>query len=461
MGKYFGTDGFRGEANQTLTSMQAYRIGRFIGWYFGKRLHRSEKARIVIGKDTRLSSYMLEYSIAAGITASGADAYMLHVITTPGVSYVTRVDGFDLGVMITASHNPYNDNGIKLINQNGEKLDDATCDLIEQYIDGNLSTMGVTGEDLSLAVGREIGRIYDYVSGRNRYVGYLISLASNSYKRLKIGIDTANGAAWMIAPGVFSALGAHVECIGDEPSGENVNLGCGSTHIDALRRLVKDRGLDLGFAFDGDADRCIAVDSFGNVIDGDRIMYILASRFKKRNMLTGDSIAVTVMSNSGFIESLRRLGISASVTDVGDRYIYERMQSEGLALGGEQSGHIIIGKYATTGDGILTAIMLCEELCDAKMTLYELARGAIIYPQCTLSVRVRDKDAAMSDSLLCDTVQKIEAELSGRGRVLIRKSGTEPVIRVMVECEDELRCSLYAQRIQAAINEGERSENEN
>ena len=448
MGKYFGTDGFRGEANITLTSHHAYRIGRFIGRYFGKIAQNDGKrAKIVIGKDTRLSSYMLEYSIAAGICASGADAYMLHVITTPGVSYVTRTHGFSCGVMITASHNPYRDNGIKLINSRGEKMDDETIALLERYIDGDASALGESGADISLATGGDIGRIYDYVSGRNRYVGYLISVASNSYKNLRIGIDTANGASWMIAPSVFGALGAQVESIGDVPNGENVNLGCGSTHIDALVRLVKERGLDVGFAFDGDADRCIAVDSDGGVVDGDGIMYILASRMKKRGMLNRDTVVATVMSNSGFCDSLARLGIATRLTDVGDRYVYECMQNEGYSLGGEQSGHIIISKYATTGDGILTAIMLCEEMCEAKASLAELARGAYTYPQYTENVRVRDKLSVLASPMLKNAVKEIEGKIGGKGRVLIRPSGTEALVRIMIECPDESLCREYARHI--------------
>ena len=344
--KYFGTDGFRGEANIGLTSMHAYKVGRFLGWYYSSSTAADHKARIVIGKDTRRSSYMLEYSLVAGITASGADAYLLHVTTTPSVSYVTRQDEFDCGIMITASHNPYFDNGIKVINRFGEKLEDSTTALIEAYLDGNLKTLGITGDDLPLATREKIGLIVDYVSGRNRYLGYLISLASNSYKKLKIGLDCANGAAWMTARSVFAALGAQTVVVGAEPDGLNINNGCGSTHIENLCRIVKEQHLDLGFAFDGDCDRCIAVDQNGNVVDGDKMLYILGKRLKSRGMLNNDTVVATVMSNSGFVNSLGEVGIRCEQTTVGDRFVYECMQKNDYSLGGEQSGHIILKKYA-------------------------------------------------------------------------------------------------------------------
>ncbi len=456
--KYFGTDGFRGEANVGLTSMQAYRVGRFLGWYFASPLcGRSDGAyrpRIVIGKDTRRSSYMLEYSLAAGITASGADAYMLHVITTPGVSYVTRSDGFDCGIMITASHNPFTDNGIKVINRFGEKLDDETAALIEAYIDGNLSLLSVYEDDLPLATGEKIGRIVDHVSGRNRYTGYLISLASNSYKGLRIGLDCANGAAWSIARNVFTSLGAELCLLGCEPDGLNVNRGCGSTHIEGLCKTVRERHLDLGFAFDGDSDRCLAVDEKGRVVDGDKIMYILAKRLKGRGMLTGNTVACTVMSNSGFFKSLRDEGIEVCETAVGDRFVYECMQEKDLALGGEQSGHIIMRKYATTGDGILTAIMIAEEICDRKQSLSQLCEGVSLYPQYVKNLKVCDKDAVLEDDGVQAAVKDVMEKIGDRGRVLLRKSGTESVIRVMTECETEELCRTYAEEIAKAIAKG-------
>lgn len=445
MGKYFGTDGFRGEANVTLSALLAYKVGRFVGWYCAeKKRDFGERGRVVIGKDTRRSSYMLEYALAAGIAASGADAYMLHVITTPGVSYVTRVDGFDYGIMITASHNQYTDNGIKVLGAGGEKLDDALTALIEEYLDGD-------EDSLPLATGVEIGRIVDYTSGRNRYIGYLISLATHSYKGMRIGIDAANGAAFDIAESVFSALGAETHLIGREPDGTNINSGCGSTHIDALVSLVKESALDLGIAFDGDADRCIAVDGQGEIVDGDRIIYVLARSMKRRDMLNRDTVALTVMSNSGFIGSLAALGIKADITAVGDRYVWERMQSEGYSLGGEQSGHVIIRKYATTGDGILTAIMLCEEICESKTTLARLTKDVLIYPQITVNVRVTDKDAVMSDSEVLAELHRTEAEIGRCGRVLLRKSGTENVIRIMIEYEDKSACYRFAERIKEVI----------
>ncbi len=455
--KYFGTDGFRGEANLNLTSMQAYKVGRFLGWYYSSELSGCKKAnyrpRIVIGKDTRRSSYMLEYSIVAGITASGADAYMLHVTTTPSVSFVTRQDEFDCGIMITASHNPFYDNGIKVINRYGEKLDDNTTALIEAYIDGDLKALGVSGSDLPLAHRENIGCIVDYVSGRNRYVAYLISLASNSYKNLKIGIDCANGASWMIAKSVFGALGAQTVVIGAEPDGLNVNENCGSTHIENLCRVVKEQHLDLGFAFDGDADRCIAVDGNGNVVDGDKMLYILGKRLKSRGMLNNNTVVATVMSNSGFFASLEKIGIKCVQTAVGDRFVYESMQKNDYSLGGEQSGHIIIKKYATTGDGILTAIMMTEEICDSKQSLAELAEPIMVYPQYMKNMRVKDKAAVLSDEDVLKARDDVEALINGEGRVLLRQSGTEPVIRIMVESVTEEKCIEYAEKIACVVEQ--------
>jgi len=455
--KYFGTDGFRGEANLSLTSMQAYKVGRFLGWYYSSALSGCEqpgyRPKIVIGKDTRRSSYMLEYSIVAGITASGADAYMLHVTTTPSVSYVTRQDEFDCGIMITASHNPFYDNGIKVINRYGEKLDDETTALIEAYLDGNLLSLGVQGSDLPLAHRERIGCIVDYVSGRNRYVGYLISLASNSYKNLRIGLDCANGASWMIAKAVFNALGASTVVIGAEPDGLNVNTNCGSTHVETLCNLVREKHLDVGFAFDGDADRCIAVDENGNIIDGDAIMYILANRLNSRGMLNKNTVVATVMSNSGFFASLKKAGIECEQTKVGDRFVYESMINNDFSLGGEQSGHIILKKYATTGDGILTAIMLAEEMCDRKSSLAKLAEPVMLYPQYLVNLRVKDKNAVMEDNEVLTVLNEVEKLIDGRGRALLRQSGTEPVIRIMIESETNELCEKYADIIAKVIKE--------
>ncbi len=456
--KYFGTDGFRGEANVNLTSVQAYKVGRFLGWYYSSSLSGCDnpgyRPRIVIGKDTRRSSYMLEYSIVAGITASGADAYMLHVTTTPSVSYVARQDDFDCGIMITASHNPYYDNGIKVINRYGEKLDDKTTALIEAYIDGDMSKIGLNVDDIPFAKRESIGRIVDYVSGRNRYVGYLISLASNSYKDLRIGLDCANGASWMIAKSVFGALGAKTVVIGAEPDGLNVNNGCGSTHIENLCRLVKEKHLDVGFAFDGDCDRCIAVDENGNVIDGDAMMYILAKRLKARGMLNNNTVVATVMSNSGLMASFEEAGILCEQTTVGDRFVYECMQNNDYSLGGEQSGHIIMKKYATTGDGLLTAIMISEEICDSKLSLAKLAEPVKLYPQYTKNIRVKDKAAVLKDSKVLAETAAVENLIAGKGRVLLRQSGTEPVIRVMIESQTMDKCMEYADRVINKIIEG-------
>ncbi len=456
--KYFGTDGFRGEANVNLTSNHAYKIGRFLGWYYSSKLSGCSKSnyrpKIVVGKDTRRSSYMLEYAIVAGITASGADAYMLHVTTTPSVSYITKQDEFDCGIMITASHNPYYDNGIKVINRYGEKLDDKTTSYIESYLDNRLEEIGVIGSDIPLAQKEKVGCIVDYVSGRNRYLGYLISIASHSYKNLKIGLDCANGASWILAKSLFGALGAQTYVIGDEPDGLNVNKDCGSTHIEKLCNLVREQHLDIGFAFDGDADRCLAVDENGNVVDGDKILYILGKRLKQRGTLNGNTIVATVMSNKGLLNALDKIDIKCEQTKVGDRFVYECMQKNDYFLGGEQSGHIILKKYATTGDGLLTAVMITEEMCDQKSSLSKLCEEVVLYPQYIKNVRVKDKEAVIIDENVAKEVQEIEKLINGKGRILFRQSGTEPVIRVMVESESMENCIAYADRIAEKIKEG-------
>lgn len=443
MGKYFGTDGFRGEANVDLTSEHAYRIGKFIGWYYGAR--KGRKARVVIGKDTRRSSYMFEYAIVAGLTATGADAYMLHVTTTPSVAYVTRVDNFDCGVMISASHNPFYDNGIKLINSRGEKMDDQTIADIEAYLDGNLAALGIEG-DVPAAKREELGEIVDYVSGRNRYVGYLISLAAHSYKNMRVGLDCANGSAWNIAKTVFEALGAKTFVINAEPDGVNINRGAGSTHIDGLRRFVVENHLDVGFAYDGDADRCLAVDENGEVVDGDKIIYIFGCQMKREGRLAGNKVVTTVMSNFGLYKALDEVGVGYEKTAVGDRFVYENMAQNGYCVGGEQSGHIILSKYATTGDGILTSIELMEAMLDSKQTLSRLAAPVVVYPQVLKNVRVSDKAAVRENAHVQQVVKAVGERLGDTGRVLLRESGTEPVIRVMAEAQ-ELRTA------EACVNE--------
>ena len=434
MGKYFGTDGFRGEANVDLTSEHAYKIGKFIGWYYGAREGR--KARVVIGKDTRRSSYMFEYAIVAGLTSTGADAYMLHVTTTPSVAYVTRVDSFDCGVMISASHNPFCDNGIKLINGRGEKMDDETTEAIEAYLDGEYDKLGLSG-DVPAATGEALGEIVDYVSGRNRYVGYLISLAAHSYKNVRVGLDCANGSAWNIARTVFEALGAKTFVINAEPDGVNINRNAGSTHIEALRRYVLENHLDVGFAYDGDADRCLAVDENGDVVDGDRILYIFARKLKKDGKLRGNTVVTTIMSNLGLYKALDEEGIDYEKTAVGDRFVYENMVQNGYRVGGEQSGHIILSKYATTGDGILTSIELMEAMLDAKQPLSRLCAAVKTYPQVLKNVRVSDKQAVRENAHVQQVVRAVGERLGDSGRVLLRESGTEPVIRVMAEAKDE------------------------
>ena len=443
MGKYFGTDGFRGEANVNLTSEHAYKIGKFIGWYYGARQGR--KARIVIGKDTRRSSYMFEYAIVAGLTSAGADAYMLHVTTTPSVAYVTRVDSFDCGVMISASHNPFSDNGIKLINGRGEKMDDETTDAIERYLDGDLASLGLEG-DVPAATGEALGEIVDYVSGRNRYVGYLISLASHSYKNMRVGLDCANGSAWNIARTVFEALGAKTFVINAEPDGVNINRNAGSTHIEGLRRFVRENHLDVGFAYDGDADRCLAVDENGDVVDGDKIIYIFGKQLRREGKLSGNKVVTTVMSNFGLYKALDEAGIGYEKTAVGDRFVYENMVQNGYCVGGEQSGHIILSKYATTGDGILTSIELMEAMLDSKQTLSRLCAEVTTYPQVLKNVRVTDKAAVRENAHVHQVVREVGERLGNTGRVLLRESGTEPVIRVMAEAMEQ-------RDAEAAVNE--------
>ena len=445
MGKYFGTDGFRGEAGVNLTAEHAYKIGRFLGWYYSK--NTSHKVKVVVGKDTRRSSYMFEYSIVAGLTASGADVYMLHVTTTPSVSYVTVGDDFDCGVMISASHNPYYDNGIKLINNKGEKIDDSTIELIEAYIDGKYEKLGLGDGDIPFAVGENVGRIIDYSAGRNRYIGYLISLSRYSFKDFKVGLDCANGSAWMIAKSVFEALGARVYAIGITPDGININKGVGSTHIKTLAEFVKTNGLDVGFAFDGDADRCIAVDENGNVVNGDHILYILAKDLKATDQLENNTVVTTVMSNLGLYKALSAQGIDYVATAVGDRFVYENMQKTGNCLGGEQSGHIIIKKFATTGDGILTAIKVMEAVVGSKLSLSKLVEDVRMFPQRLKNVRVTDKNAVMTNNQVLDAAKEAEKKLEGRGRVLLRQSGTEPLIRIMVEAETEEECIMHVDAI--------------
>ena len=454
MGKYFGTDGFRGEANVTLTADHAYKVGRFLGWYYTQLKRRSGAdgpARIVIGKDTRRSSYMFEYSLVGGLVASGADAYLLHVTTTPSVAYVARTDSFDCGIMISASHNPFYDNGIKLINSFGEKMDESVITLIEAYLDGAVEAFGKTWEELPLAKREQIGRTVDYVSGRNRYIGYLISLGMYSFKGIKVGLDCANGASWNVAKAVFDALGAKTYVINADPDGYNINTNAGSTHIDVLRRFVLDNGLDVGFAYDGDADRCLCVDEKGNVITGDHILYIYGRYMKERGKLLGNTVVTTVMSNFGLYKAFDELGIGYAKTAVGDKYVYEYMMTNGCRLGGEQSGHIIFSKYASTGDGILTSLKMMEVMIARKKTMSQLCEGLTIYPQVLKNIRVADKAAAQNDADVQAAVSEIAAKLGESGRILVRESGTEPVIRVMVEAETEDICNDYVNHVLDAI----------
>ena len=443
MGKYFGTDGFRGEANKSLTYEHAIKIGRFLGWYYGARLGR--KARIVIGKDTRRSSYMFEYALCTGLMASGADAYIMHVTTTPSVSFIARTDEFDCGIMISASHNPFYDNGIKIVNNNGEKMDEETILKIEEYIDGKL--------EVPVAEGKKIGRTVDYVAGRNRYIGYLISLSRYSFKGKRVGIDAANGAAWTIAKSVFDALGARTYVMNAEPDGYNINTECGSTHIEHLQKFVVGNDLDVGFAFDGDADRCLCVDEKGEVVTGDHIIYIYANYMKERGKLLNNKVVTTVMSNFGLYKALDKAGIGYEKTKVGDKYVYENMVENGHRIGGEQSGHIISTTYATTGDGILTALKMMEVMLAKEKPLSELAAPVQFYPQVLKNVRVKSKPDAQNDPDVKAAVEKVAAALGSDGRILVRESGTEPVIRVMVEAGSEEECEKYVDSVIDVIQE--------
>ena len=440
MGKYFGTDGFRGEANVQLTVDHAFKVGRYVGWYYG----RDHKAKIVIGKDTRRSSYMFEYALVAGLTASGADAYLLHVTTTPSVSYVVRTEDFDCGIMISASHNPFYDNGIKLLNGNGQKIEAEVEARIEAYLDGKL-------EELPLATGEDIGRTVDFASGRNRYIGYLISIPCRDFKNIRVGLDCSNGSSSAIAKSVFDALRAKTYVINNEPDGTNINTNCGSTHIEVLQRFVVEKGLDVGFAYDGDADRCIAVDHRGNIIDGDKIMYVCGKYLREQGRLNGNTVVTTVMSNMGLYKALEREGISYEQTAVGDKYVAENMLENNYSIGGEQSGHIIFSKYSATGDGILTSLMLMEACVEKKTTLCDLAKEMKVYPQILRTVRVADKVAARENPKVKEAVETAARALGTDGRILVRESGTEPLIRVMVEAGTEDICAEHVDNVVKVI----------
>ena len=435
MGKYFGTDGFRGEANVDLTVEHAYKVGRFIGWYYGESAKKEgrEGAKVLIGKDTRLSSYMFEYALAAGITASGSDACLMHVTTTPSVAYIAKIDEFDCGIMISASHNPYYDNGIKLINSNGEKMEDEIIDLVEDYLDGNMG-------ELPLATKNNIGKTVDYINGRNRYIAYLISLGRYSFKGMKIALDCANGASWHIAKSVFDALGAQTYVLNSNPDGTNINENAGSTHIEGLAKYVVENKMDVGFAYDGDADRCLCIDENGELCDGDKIMYIYARYLKERGELVNNKVVATVMSNIGLFKALEAIDIEYAQTAVGDKNVHDYMSQHNNCIGGEQSGHIIFSKYASTGDGILTSLKIMEVIKAKKMSLSKLASDVVLYPQRLVNVRVKDKSAVMNDSRIKDALSEAEAKLGGNGRMLLRKSGTEPVIRVMTEAQTYELC---------------------
>lgn len=442
MGKYFGTDGFRGEANKVLTADHAYKIGRYLGWYY----NQNHRGRIIIGKDTRRSSYMFEYALVAGITASGADAFLLHVTTTPSVAYVVRTENFDCGIMVSASHNPYYDNGIKVMDGNGHKISAEVEAALEKYIDGEMG-------ELPFALRDKVGVARDYAIGRNRYIGYLISLATRSYDGMRVGLDCSNGSTFNIAKSVFDALGAKTYVVGNETDGTNINMGCGSTHIENLQRLVREKNLDCGFAFDGDADRCIAVDENGMEVHGDYILYVCGKYLKECGRLQNNTVVATIMSNMGLFKAMKREGIGVCVTTVGDKYVNEAMVANGYVLGGEQSGHIIFSKHATTGDGILTALMLMEVILEKKQSLGTLCKGMQMYPQLLKNVRVEDKAAVTGNARVQVEKDRISTALGEDGRILLRESGTEPVIRVMVEAQSDELCAKYVDEMVQVIRE--------
>ena len=445
MGKYFGTDGFRGEANKALTAQKAFKVGRYIGWYYGQK-HEDGRARIIIGKDTRRSSYMLEAALTAGITSSGSDAYLLHVTTTPSVSYCCRTDGFDCGIMISASHNPFYDNGIKIMRANGQKIEAEIEEKIESYIDGEI-------EEIPLAEREAIGNVVDYAAGRNRYIGYLMTIPTRAFNGMKIGLDCANGASWNIARSVFEALGAKVFIINNTPDGLNINTNCGSTHIENLKKFVLDNGLNVGFAYDGDADRCLAVDELGNEVNGDQIMFLCGKYMKETGRLDGNTIVTTIMSNMGLYKACEAIGIRTEKTAVGDKYVAENMMANGFMIGGEQSGHIIFAKYATTGDGILTSLMVMMTMLDKKLPLSMLANEMKMYPQCLKNVVVKDKEEAQKNPVVLKAVEEVTKSLGGDGRILLRASGTEPKIRVMVEAKSDELCEQNVDKVIAVIKE--------
>ncbi len=445
MGKYFGTDGFRGEANKALTAQKAFKVGRYIGWYYGQK-HDDGRARIIIGKDTRRSSYMLEAALTAGITSSGSDAYLLHVTTTPSVSYCCRTDGFDCGIMISASHNPFYDNGIKIMRANGQKIEAEIEEKIESYIDGEI-------DEIPLAEREAIGNVVDYAAGRNRYIGYLMTVPTRAFNGMKVGLDCANGASWNIARSVFEALGAKVFIINNQPDGLNINTNCGSTHIDNLKKYVLDNGLNVGFAYDGDADRCLAVDELGNEVNGDQIMYLCGKYLKESGKLDGNTIVTTIMSNMGLYKACEAIGIRTEKTNVGDKYVAENMMANGFVLGGEQSGHIIFAKYATTGDGILTSLMVLMTMLEKKLPLSMLAGEMKMYPQCLKNVVVKDKEEAQKNPVVLKAVEEVTKSLGGDGRILLRASGTEPKIRVMVEAKTDELCEQNVDKVIAVIKE--------
>ena len=445
MGKYFGTDGFRGEANKDLTVQHSFKVGRYLGYYYGKK-NPEGKAKVVIGKDTRRSSYMFEYALVAGLTASGADVYLMHVTPTPSVSYIVRTDGFDCGIMISASHNPYYDNGIKIINGMGYKLEAAVEEEIERYIDGEIP-------EIPLATKENIGCTVDYSMGRNRYMGYLMTIPTRSFKNMRVGLDCANGAAYQVAKAVFDALGAKTYVINNDPDGTNINTNCGSTHIEGLQKFVVEKGLDVGFAYDGDADRCLCVDDKGELVDGDKILYVCGRYMKERGELNKNTIVTTIMSNLGLYKALDKKGISYDKTAVGDKYVFESMMEHGYSIGGEQSGHIIFSKYATTGDGVLTSLKIMEVILERKCKLSEFFKSLTIFPQLLVNVKVSSKDAVMNDPDVQALNQKIAEELGSDGRLLLRQSGTEPLIRVMVEAESDELCNKYVYQMVDLIKE--------
>lgn len=441
MGKYFGTDGVRGVANSELTPELAFKLGRFGGFVLTKD---KDRPKVLIGRDTRVSGHMLEGALVAGLLSIGAEVMRLGVISTPGVSYLTKALGAEAGVMISASHNPVADNGIKFFGPDGFKLSDEQEYEIEELID-------MTVDQLPRPVGADLGQVMDYFEGGQKYLQYLKNTVDEDFSGIHIALDCAHGATSSLATHLFADLDADISIMGASPNGININAGVGSTHPEALAAMVKEKGADVGLSFDGDGDRLIAIDEKGNIVDGDQIMFICGKYMKEHGRLKHSTIVSTVMSNLGFYKGLEALGIQSVPTAVGDRYVVEEMKKNGFNLGGEQSGHIIFLDYNTTGDGLLTGLQLVNIMKATKKTLSELAADMKKFPQKLVNVRVTDKHHVTDNEKVKTIIEQVEAEMNGNGRILVRPSGTEPLVRVMAEAPTEELCQDYVNRIVSVV----------